>query len=890
MHSFIRFGRVSLIAIGVIAAACVEDSLAADGAEGDKIDFNRDVRPILSNACFKCHGPDARQRQADLRLDRQADAFGKRDGRAAIAPTLLKESEAYLRITSTDADLRMPPPDSGRNLTKDQIATLSSWIEQGAPWQDHWAFAPPRRWRTPAVLNNAWPRSAIDHFVLARLEAEGLGPSPPATRRALIRRASLDLTGIPPTPAEVDAFLNDSDPHAFDRVVDRLLSSPRYGERMALEWLDAARYADTHGYHEDYHREMWPWRDWVISAFNSNMPFDQFTIEQLAGDLLPNATNDQIVATGFNRNHGVTASGISEEYRVAYVLDRVRTTATVWLGLTMHCAQCHDHKYDPISQTEFYRFFAYFNSITDKGVENRSGNVDPLVRVNSPALDARWNELKEGIAATRAALELRKSSAADALDKWERGLVKAGQGKRVDPPSGVVFHYPLDSTDGDEISNRVGERGAGKLVGETSWTEDRPGGALQLAGKGYIDLGDVAGFAREDAFSYGAWIAPQSSGAVIARMDDADSYRGWDLYLAGTQIEAHVIHRWPANAIHARTKKHLKRGEWIHAFVTYDGSSKAAGLRIYLNGEPQDLDVTQDGLSATIKTSKPLHIGRRNPSGYFTGAIDDVRIYGRQLSGGEVATLAKANPITPILAIAKEKRTKTQQAALRDYYLAEHDDQYRRLAAKLRELQAAEKENRERAGKLTVMVMQEMKAPRKTYVLNRGQYDQHGEIVRAGTPSALPPLPPQASATRLDLARWLVGADHPLTARVTVNRIWQMLFGVGIVKTSEDFGAQGEPPSHPQLLDWLATEFARDWDVRRLVKLIVSSATYQQSAKMTAAGIARDPDNRLLGRGPRFRLPAELIRDNALAIGGLLVEQVGGPSVKPYQPAGLWKE
>ncbi len=784
-------------------------------------------------------------------------------------------------------------------MKKTEIELIQKWIKQGAEWQEHWSFVSPQRANLPKVQDTRWPQNAIDYFILARLETEDLKPSPRANKRTLIRRLSLDLTGLPPTPWEVAVFLADKSPDAYDRLVDRLLASPRYGERMALDWLDAARYADTHGYHEDYHRDMWPWRDWVINALNANMPFDQFTIEQLAGDLLPDATNSQIVATGFNRNHGVTASGISEEYRVEYVLDRVRTTSTVWLGLTLQCAQCHDHKYDPISQEDFYRFFAYFNTITDKGVENRAGNVDPLVRVASPKLETELAAIKGRGVELEQAKKQRAAESGPDFAEWEKQLLANGI-RQIESPQGLILHYPMDARMGDKVTNAVADTGHGTIKGNIDRASGRFSRAVKFDGKTYVDLGDTTAFERTDSFSYGAWVFRQGSGAVIARMDDTAAYRGWDVYVAGEKVEVHMIHQWPENAIHMKTKQPLKSGEWTHVFVTYDGSSKAAGFHVYFDGQPQAVDVTRDALTDTIKTDKPLHIGRRNPSGYFQGTIDDVRIYDRKLTNDEVATLAGTNPITPILAIKREYRTKEQNSAVRQYFLENHDAVYRRLSLQLDQSRARAKQLSERAAKLTLMVMREMKEPRSTFVLQRGQYDQPGKKVTAGVPAFLsagrtgsPSRDGLAirPANRLGLARWLVSPHHPLTARVAVNRLWQLAFGTGIVKTSEDFGTQGELPSHRELLDWLASEFIRTrWDVKQLLKLIVTSATYQQSSKIPPELLIRDPGNRLLARGPRFRLSAELIRDNALAVSGLLVHQLGGPSVKTYQPSGLWRE
>ncbi|MDP6678237.1 MAG: PSD1 and planctomycete cytochrome C domain-containing protein [Verrucomicrobiota bacterium] len=589
--------------------------MASSVTAWEPVRYNRDVRPILSENCFECHGPDAAKRKADLRLD--AGALGQ----AVVVPGQPEASELFQRITHADPEERMPPVDSSRALTSSDIETLRAWISQGAKWESHWAFNPPRQPTTPPAKNSAWPRGAIDRFILAKLERAGLKPSPAADRETLLRRVAFDLTGLPPTPAEIDAFLADTSPRAYEAVVDRLLASPRYGERMAIDWLDAARYADSHGYSLDRRRVMWPWRDWVIAAFNDNMPFHQFATEQLAGDLLPGATLAQKVATGFNRNHSIQSEGgvINEEYRVETVVDRVETTAAVFLGLTFGCARCHDHKYDPISQREFYEFYALFNNVPETAhVGNSDKQADkPFVKVPSPAQRGQMDRQRSEIAAL----------------------------------------------------------------------EKKP------------------------------------------------------------------------------------------------------------EAEPQ--------LKAARK------------------ALDAL--------GQEVPT---------------------------------------------------------------AMVMGEKTPPRKTFVLNRGQYDQPGEVeVRAGLPAALGQWPAGAPRNRLGLARWLVSAENPLTARVTVNRLWQMHFGTGIVKSSEDFGAQGEWPSHPALLDWLATEFVRGgWNRKAMHKLIVMSATYRQSSRVTPALLEADPANRLLARGARFRLPAEMIRDHALSAGGLLVGWLGGESVRPYQPPGLWDD
>ena len=883
-------------AAGVWAALLATQAVAAPAT----VNFDRDIRPILSKNCFECHGPDFSSRETKWRLDIEQDVYQRRDGVALVVPGDTLQSELLRRISTSDADKRMPPVDSGKSLTPAQIDTIAAWIRQGAKWEGHWSFTRPRRAAIHNVDQRDWARDPLDQFVLQKLEAEGLQPSSEASRETLIRRVTWDLTGIPPSPREVDEFLSDMRPDAYGRLVDRLLASQRFGERMALDWMDAARYADTHGFHEDKPRDMWPWRDWVIDAFNQNMAFDTFTVEQLAGDLIPNATQDQMTATGFNRNHGVTGSGIAEEYRVEYVIDRVKTTSTVWMGLTLGCAQCHDHKYDPISQADFYRFFAFFNNIPDRGVEDKSGNVVPLLELRSAEQLEQRRIYREQLAETERQLAARESQVDSEFALWEQAESKKGPSARP-APSGLVAYFPLDERDGLAVSSvapadesqrdadgNAGQGTNGTIVGNPQRAMGRDGGALVFDGATHVELNAKLQWKRTDAFSYGAWIFPTGGGAVISKMDDGQAYRGFDVFAKGKQIEVHMIHHWPDNALHLVTNEILENEKWQHVFVTYDGSSRAAGIRVYVDGTPRMATVTIDALSDSIQTTSPLRIGRRNPGGAFQGRIDDVRFYDRRLSDTEVATLPGENPIALILAIDAAKRTSQQKQTLQRHYLEHVDKPYRALSKRIATLRANDVALDKDLP--NVMVMQEMAQRRDTFILNRGRYDLPDKKVDPGIPSCLPPLPPGPS-DRLAMARWLVAPEHPLTARVYVNRLWQMAFGTGLVKTSEDFGSQGERPSHQELLDWLAIDFVESgWDVKTLVRRIVTSATYRQSSEISAELLDRDPENRLLARGPRYRLPAESIRDGALSAAGLLVERVGGPSVKPYQPAGLWLE
>jgi len=776
--------------------------------------------------------------------------------------------------------------------------TPDAWAEP--PAELHWSFVTPTRPALPRVQNHTWPETPLDRFVLARLEAEGLSHAPAADGCTLLRRVTLDLTGLPPTPDEIDAYLADDTAGAYARVVDRLLASPRVGERMAVDWLDAARYADTYGYHEDYHRDMWAWRDWVIGALNDDMPFDQFTVEQIAGDLLPNPTTQQRVATGFNRLHGVTSSGIPEEFRVKYDLDRVSTTSTVWLGLTIACAQCHDHKYDPITQKEFYEFYAHFNNVDDPAImSSLAGNVKPLVSFVLPDYEERLENHARTVADLERRQAQRSSELSGDFSRWsaEQRTTVRDEPSVAAPTAGLLAHFPLDEHSGAVATCRLTQRGfsvrsaaEGETEGEKNyWHAGKLDGAIRLDGQTYVDLGDALDFESSEAFSFGAWVFPADGGCVISRMDVPSGYRGWSLMSSDGKFEVRMAHQDPGDMIRLTTTSRFEPRNWHHVFVTYDGSKQSRGLNVYVNGETQPAVVSHDTLTGTIQTSKPAFIGRRDSGEQFKGMIDDVRVYGRALSPAEVRAIA--TPLDDLLeALRDEKASKDDLEKLRGHFLESSDHLYRRLTDALDQLREEEWRLRARAIR-TVMVMEELEKPRDTFVLTRGQYDQNGEKVSRKTPSILPPAPEGSPANRLGVARWLVQPTHPLTARVAVNRYWQMLFGTGIVATQEDFGTQGERPSHPGLLDWLAVEFVESgWKVKSLLRSIVMSSTYRQSSRVTAGLVERDPHNRLLARGPRHRLPAELIRDQALAVSGLLVGQVGGPSVRPYQPPGLWAE
>jgi mono/diheme cytochrome c family protein len=882
-----------ILFVTAAAAGLLLPRAAAQAPAGKPVDFNRDVRPILSDNCFACHGPDDKQRMARLRFDTREGAFAKP---GVIIPGDSANSNLIKRVTSKDPNFRMPPADSGHALNEQQIATLVRWVDEGARWSAHWAYQPPVRPQLPSVSNATWGRNAIDRFILARLEREGLKPSPEADKATLLRRVSLDLTGLPPTPQALDAFLADRSPDAYEKVVDGLLASPHYGERMALMWLDLARYADTHGYHIDSHRDMWPWRDWVIRAFNDNKPYDQFTIEQLAGDLLPNATTGQKIASGFNRNHMINFEGgaIPEEYQTEYVIDRLEATATTWMAMTLGCARCHSHKYDPLTQKEFYQFFAFFNTVSEEGLDGREGNAKPLLPLPTAEQKVRQDELAKAIAAREA--ELKSEAVTAAQREWEKDYT----GRVADSPrNGLAAHYTLDGS----LSDISGHYQHGSTIkGDPAFGGGRIGRAVGFDGETQVSFGNVDGFDRNDRFTLASWIKVDSNVplTLMHKLAGETDRRGWemsfdDLGLVGIQhwagkLNVRVIAREPDEMIHLRTTERLSFGDWHHLTLTYDGTAKAAGLRLFIDGKPAAVEIIKDNLAGSCATDGALQIGYKPFGRPFKGQLDDLRLYTRTLAESEIEQLAIRYPVLVILSGVNGKRTKDEAEQVRDYFLTyAASDAYRQQYAELKNLRA-QKKALDRSI-VTTMVMDEMAKPRETFVLGRGDYRNKTEKVAPGVPAVLPPLPKDAPPNRLTLAKWLVDPQHPLTARVAVNRFWQMLFGIGIVKTSEDFGSQGEPPAHPELLDYLATEFIHSgWDVKATIKLIVTSATYRQSSRVTPELHERDPENRLLARGPRSRLQGELIRDNALAVSGLLNEEIGGPSVLPYQPAGLWEE
>jgi len=877
-----------LLGVGLLCSSWFITGIG-DAADGG-LEYNRDIRPILADNCFACHGPDSAARKADLRVDRREAVIEM----GALTPGKPDESELLRRVLSSDPEEQMPPPATKKKLTPEQTETLRRWIEAGAEYEPHWSLIAPQRPELPSVQDAAWVRNPIDHFILAKLEASQLRPAPEADRRTLARRLSLDLIGLPPDPKLVEEFVNDASENAYEKLVDKLLESPQWGEHRARYWLDLARYADTHGIHFDNYREMWAYRDWVINAFNRNLPFDQFTIEQLAGDLLPNRTMDQQIASGFNRCNITTNEGgvIPEEYLVLYTRDRTETVGQVWLGMTVGCAVCHEHKFDPISQREFYEMAAFFNNTTQGAMDGNVKDTPPIVSVPSTADRPRFEALRAEIPAAKQAVEARRAAARGDFDQW-LAAAKIDELAAAVPTDTLHLHAPLSEGQGQLTNITLDEQPRETtLASSATWQAGPSGGsALQTQGTA-VELSDAGDFENDQPWTCAAWVklpANDSSGAICARMDDQNAFRGWDLWVQRRQVGMHIINAWPDNAVKVVSQNQAPANEWVHVAVSYDGSRKASGLKVFYNGEEQPTNVEADKLTETVRTNVPLKIGQRHTRDPISGAaMQDLRIYRRVLAQPEVAALSKASQFAAILAKPAAERTEAEHDQLYNWWLGTHDEQFRSLSAQATQL---EKEQADLQARGTIAhVMQEKSEPAAAFVLFRGEYDQRRDAVEPKTPAAFPPWKEGLPVNRLGFAQWLLQPEHPLTARVTVNRFWQQLFGVGLVRTSGDFGVAGQLPTHPQLLDWLAVEFRESgWDMKRFFKLMVMSATYRQAAVATPEKLDKDPDNRLLSRGPRFRMDAEMVRDYALAASGLLVTRLGGPSVKPYQPEGVWE-
>lgn len=865
----------------LVSAGCASNNTESVDSLPAIVDYNWHIRPILSDRCYACHGPDANARQAELRLDVEDGAKHARlsNGGYAVVPGSARKSGLYKKITSADPEERMPPEESNLALTDHEIALIRRWLQQGAEWKPHWSFIPIERPNLPELEDSNWPRNDLDYFVLARLKENGLTPAPEADGTILLRRVTLDLIGLPPTIEEIDAFLADSSELAYERAVDRLLNSPAYGEHMASEWLDIARYADTHGYQNDRERRSWPWRDWVVNAYNANLPFSSFAIWQLAGDLLPDASRDQIVATSFNRNHRQTNEGgsIEEEFRTEYVADRTNTLGTAFMGLTLECARCHDHKFDPVTQADYYGLFNFFNDIDESGQTSHFTDSEPVPALSLPPPDVERSieTLDVQITAAERALDTIRESARPRFDQWHSGL----QVLPDELDRGLVLSCDFERIANERLHCESGPNGT--LVFEPSLVPGQQGSGLTFDGESGANFEGIGIFKRTDPFSISLWIRPaEATGVIVHRTQaalDAGS-RGYELALHDGYLIAQLAHMWPENAVRIQSQDSIALNAWTHVAFTYDGTSRATGLQLYLNGKLAPTQVIRDGLTRNITYENlETHLAiayRFRDTGFRDGVMDELRIHSRTLAGFEVARLAKQPP---------------GDEGLFQWYLSRFDTAWITAQSSIRSLR--QERNDLNSSVPAIMVMRDMGTPRKASILMRGQYDAKGAEVIATTPAAILAFPDSLPPNRYGLAQWLFDPQHPLTARVAVNRYWQRYFGTGIVSTPEDFGRQGALPSHPDLLDYLASTFIDSgWDIKAIQRMIVTSATYRQQSQGSEEKLLSDPENILLSRGPRLRLTAEMIRDQALAAAGLLDPTMGGPAVKPYQPAGLWQE
>jgi Protein of unknown function (DUF1553)/Protein of unknown function (DUF1549)/Concanavalin A-like lectin/glucanases superfamily/Planctomycete cytochrome C len=902
---------IGVLCIILLVSPFLQSDLYSDTLGTDKINFSQDVAPILSDACFKCHGPDENKRKEDLRLDLKEGLFRTRKGVTVVKPGDVNASELVLRITSTDDDERMPPLKAVRQLKPGEIDILKRWVEQGAVWSGHWAFKAPDAVKVPEISNTHNP---IDAFIVAKLHKVGMHAKSQASAERLLRRVTLDLTGLPPTPEEVDRFLKNPSSQAYTQLVDRLLNSPHYGERMASEWLDVARYADTHGYQMDRARAMWPYRDWVINAYNNNMRYDQFAIWQIAGDLLPSPTKEQRLATAFNRLHNQNEEGgiVEEEYRVAYVADRVATFGTAFLGLTLDCCRCHDHKFDPISQKDYYSLFSFFQNIDEAGQISYAGFADsmpvPTLLLTTDAEDEQLNALRKQTGVIERTLVSAKANLTKDFSDWlsKKGELPVGV-------AGLVAEYTMEAQQSMQmpaknnkpaysevhVSNRSNAEQFGIAEENPLIVESEKGYVSQFEGDNGYRFPGVGHFDRTQPFSFGLWVKlPKTTlnRAVILHYTkaaaDAGS-RGYELVVEQGKLSFGMHYLWPGASLKITTQESLDKAAWVHLAVTYDGSSKAAGAHIYINGKLAKTEVIKDGLFKSInyKGKLPdLTIGYRfRDDGFKEAEASDLTIYNRELSQFEIAQIAHASDYAAVWNKPESSLNAQERQILFEYYTLSINKTCSQIRQTLQDIR--EKQNQLISHVPEVMVMEELPKPKPAYILQRGVYDQHGSEVFADTPHAFGDFPVNYPRNRLGLAQWLTSPSNPLFARVAVNRLWQMMFGRGIVETSDNFGLQGAAPTHPELLDWLARDFiSHGYDIKRTLRLIAMSETYRQSSEGSAEELITDPQNSYLARGPAKRLTAEMIRDQALASSGLLIDKQGGPSVFPYQPPGLWEE
>ena len=859
------------------------------------VSFNEHVQPILSEYCYHCHGPDAGSRQPEknpLRIDVETEAFTKREnGKPVIIKGKPDESYLIKLIESTDKQIMMPPhPDTnphGKLMKPEEIAIIRRWVAEGAQFEDHWAYVAPKKHPLPKVKNQEWAKeNPIDHFIAAKFEPAGLNPSEQEQPSRLYRRLFFDLTGLPPAAQELEAILTDK--RDFDTVyqetVEKLLQSDAYSEHWARHWLDVARYADTHGIHFDNYRSIWPYRDWVIKAFKNNMSFDQFTREQIAGDMISNATIDQIVATGFNRCLPTTGEGgaIAEEYDAIYAQDRTDTMAAAWLGLTTGCAACHDHKFDAISTKENYQLTAFFRNTPMTALDRNNAIHPPNIRVQNETDKAKSESLAKQITEAETELNTHIKAAEPEFKTWLKQQKTKLTPKQF--PPGLTLNLPLDDIK-QGITDQAGNKH--KTEKTVKWVDGPVSKAVHLEDNA-ITISSAPSFESDQAFSYGAWlnIPHRSNAGLISKIDTSNQQRGFDLWLGGNKLSAHIISKWPQNALKVTTKNTFPRKTWFHVMVTYDGSRKASGLKIYLNGKSVPLEINHDTLTGNISNKTPLSIGRRlhQPHAYYM-QISGLQIYNRALTPKECFHLGADAMINNLIALPSHDDKQLQK--IKNHYFKHFDSKHISLSEKITTIKK-EKTTHDDQSPIT-LVMQENKDKQPfAHVLNRGNYSEKTDKVYPATPASLPPMG-DLPKNRLGLAEWLTKPENPLPARVTVNRYWYYFFGRGIVETTGDFGVMGSRPTHPQLLDWLAVDFVENkWDLHHLIRTIVTSATYKQSSVITTKHLQIDPENILLSRAPRYRLDAEQIRDLALKASGLLNNTIGGPSVKPYQPEGIW--
>ena len=867
------------------------------------VDFNYHVKPILSDRCYQCHGPDEKTRKAGLRLDIESLAFSKLEsGKRAFSAGNLYKSESARRILHQDPDIVMPPPEANLQLTQREKAMILKWIEQGAEWKEHWSFLPPQN-KIPKSKDNTLSHP-IDMFVKNKLDQEGLDFSPKASKAILVRRLYFDLTGLPPSIEAVDEFINDNSEKAYENLVDRLLNTPAHAERMALDWMDLSRYADSHGLHADGIRTMWPWRDWVLKAFQENMPYDQFVTWQLAGDLIPEATQEQKLATAFNRNSPMTAEGgvIDEEWRLHYVFDRTETLSTAFMGLTVACAKCHDHKFDPISQKDYYQLTAFFNNIRELGMTGDDGEFGPLLPLTDEQTQSKLDQLNQSMSAIKKELAI-TSEELKQVYEYSDELVK-----KTKAQPNLLFHGKFEKI--SQISKRRHSvDGKKDFYGRSDQTpevvEGIKGNAFKFSkdhDQLYITNKLIPKMEWTEPFSLSLWLntskrKQESTQTLVANSGGKnDLWRGWECYLDDqNRVNIRLINVTPSNLIHVRTVDSIKTNQWHHLAVTLDGTGKTEGVQLFLNGEKiaqqgiinnlykTMIPTKRDRKKGFVETDRSLIVGKSYEGstgdyGLFMGKLDEFKFFKGVLTPFEVRSIHAENT---------NQKTETPWEEVQQH-LIEKNSEIVKIKKKL-------KNNREEYLKTytpieEIMVMREMDQARPTYLYNRGVYSEPLYTVEAKVPAALPAMDESLPKNRLGLSQWLFDPKNPLTARVAVNRYWQMIFGQGLVGTPNDFGVQGQLPSHPELLDWLAIRFRQNWDVRALIKEMVLSKTYQQQSVSNELLDQKDPNNILLARANVSRLPAEIIRDNALKVSGLLNPKFGGESVMPYQPDGLWKE